>query len=277
MSPEPTFSILIPTHNRPALLAEATGSVRQQRFADFECIIVDDGSSIPAQVPSDDRFRIVRRDDAGGPAAAVNAGLREARGRFVLRLDDDDLLAPDRLDIALEGLQRAPIALCWARYLDAAPTAQRNYEGLVGDTILDHVTPHMGAAAVRRNLFAPLDESYAASEDVEWWLRMAQQVPVTTVSRFGYFIRRHDEVRGRHGVQARADGSRRMLHEHEDYFEAHPKAAALRWKRIGLNEMELANRPAARAAFGRSLRARPSLRTVKHLLRASVPGRPGPA
>ena len=267
----PLFSIVIPTHDRPDFLAEALASVQAQRCTDFECIVVDDCSTTPAVIPGDDRFRVIRRAVNGGPAAAVNAGLAEARGDYVIRLDDDDLFTPERLDIASAGIARAPIALCWARYLDEAPSPQTVLEGDVSGRILDRVTPHMGSAAVARELFLPLDESYLGSEDVEWWLRISAHAPVATVERFGYLIRRHSGPRVLHGVAARAAGSRRMLEEHADYFAAHPRAAALRWKRIGLNELQLGNRSAARRAFLESMRARPELRTMKHLARSWLP------
>ena len=229
--------------------------------------MVDDCSAPPASVPDDVRFRVLSRESNGGPAAAVNTGLDAAEGEYVIRLDDDDLFTPDRLEIAQRGLMRAPIALCWAQYLGAAPKPQPILDGDVSGTILDRVTPHMGSAAVKRDLFLPLDESYLGSEDVEWWLRPAGLAPVATVARLGYLIRRHSELRGVHGTAARAAGSRRLLEQNEDYFRRHPRAAALRWKRIGLNELELGDRRAAREAFLRSFRARPSLRTIKHLSR----------
>jgi glycosyltransferase involved in cell wall biosynthesis len=198
----------------------------------------------------------------------VNTGLSEARGDYVIRMDDDDLFTSDRLDIAQEGLARAPVGLCWARFIDEEPSAKRVLEGDVGKSILDNTTPHMGAVAVVRDLFPPLDEDYLGTEDVEWWLRVAQLAPVFTVPRFGYLIRRHSEPRIRHGLGARASGSRRLLEENAPYFRHHPKAAAFRWKRIGLMELELGNRSQARVAFIRSLRLRPQLGTAKHLIRA---------
>ncbi|MBI4259617.1 MAG: glycosyltransferase family 2 protein, partial [Actinobacteria bacterium] len=102
----PLFSVIVPTHGRPAYLAEALASVAAQTIEDWEAVVVDDASPEPVEVPDDPRFRLVRRDENGGPGAARNSGLAAATGRYIAFLDDDDLFTPDRLEVALEGLQR---------------------------------------------------------------------------------------------------------------------------------------------------------------------------
>src|SRR3954469_10198559 len=97
----PTFTVVVPTYDRSELLADALASVLVQSIDDYECIVVDDCSPQPVLVPDDPRFRVVRTALNGGPAAAVNAGLRAATGTYVIRLDDDDLFAKDRLELAL--------------------------------------------------------------------------------------------------------------------------------------------------------------------------------
>src|SRR4051794_4260647 len=205
----PTFTVVVPTYDRPDLLAEALASVLAQSIEDFECIVVDDCSPRPVVVPDDPRFRVVRTGSNGGPAAAVNVGLRAATGTYVIRLDDDDVLAEDRLELALAGLTRAPIALCGAFTVGSDETSARRLEGDVHDTILDEITPHMGTVAMRRDLYPALDESFLGAEDVEWWLRASRRAPVTTVPRAGYGIRRHSGARVLHGTDARIQGSNR--------------------------------------------------------------------
>ena len=109
---QPLFSIIIPTYGRAEYLAEAVDSVLAQTVADFECLVVDDGSPEPVSLSTeDDRVRVLRREINGGPSTARNTGLAHARGRFVAFLDDDDLYLPVRLALALEGLARAPVDL----------------------------------------------------------------------------------------------------------------------------------------------------------------------
>jgi glycosyltransferase involved in cell wall biosynthesis len=88
----PAVSVIVPTRDRPALLPTAVESVLEQSLGDVEVIVVDDGSREPARLPADPRLRVVRFPSSRGLAAALNAGAREARGRWLGHVDDDDRL-----------------------------------------------------------------------------------------------------------------------------------------------------------------------------------------
>src|SRR5580765_112932 len=132
---EPQFSVILTTYSRPTWLAEAIASVLQQTVSDFELIVVDDGSTPPAAVPEDGRIRLVALTENRGLSAARNVGWDHARGRFVAFLDDDDCFTPNRLELAAQGLERAPIATCWFRFLGGRERPGRVLEGHVGDTV----------------------------------------------------------------------------------------------------------------------------------------------
>src|SRR5437588_9672841 len=109
---DPAFTVIVPTYGRPQFLSEAVRSVLDQTVSDLECLVVDDASPEPVIVEGDGRVRIIRRASNGGPPAARNTGIRNARGRYVAFLDDDDLFTTDRLELAVRGLDEAPVALC---------------------------------------------------------------------------------------------------------------------------------------------------------------------
>lgn len=264
-----TCSVIVPTHNRPAMLAEAVASILAQRAATVECIVVDDGSTPPVEPAGDRRIIVVRRDVPGGPAAARNLGLAAAGGDVVAFLDDDDLWLPGRLDLALAGLERAPVALCRDAPLTnpAAPITGRVLEGRVHDVILDATTPPLDVTAVRRSDALSFDEGFLGTEDVEWWLRMTERLTVATVAEVGVLVRSHGGDRGLAGTRARIDGSLRLLAQHRSYFDSHPEARSFRWRRIGIMAAGIGDRSLARRAHLRSLRARPSLRSAVHLAR----------
>jgi glycosyltransferase involved in cell wall biosynthesis len=110
-------SVVIPCHNSARYLAETVASVVAQTLRRFEVILVDDGSTdgtralIEASIAAHPALpmRLVAQA-RGGVAAARNAGIAAARGRYILPLDADDLIAPEML------------ADC-VRLLDADPTA----------------------------------------------------------------------------------------------------------------------------------------------------------
>jgi glycosyltransferase involved in cell wall biosynthesis len=262
------FTVIVTTYQRPSLVIEAVQSVLAQTVPELECIVVDDASPDRPQLPNDDRLRLIRREVNGGTAASRNTGLAAATGSFVTFLDDDDLFTSDRLELVEDALQRNPIVLCWARFLDGPASPGRMLEGDVGDSILDSLVPHVGTTTVRRDLALAFDERLRAGEDVDWWLRMAQTCPVTTVPRHGYLSRRHPGPRHLKEFSDKASSHMRILEWHSEYFASHPSAAAFRWKRVGLLAEKSGDLGAARRAFARSVRYRPHPRTLWHLARS---------
>lgn len=268
---EPLFSVIIPTYNRAHYLAEAVESVLRQSATSFECIVVDDASPDPVSLPPDPRITVIRRSTNGGLAAARNTGVEAAQGRFIAFLDDDDVYTTSRLEIALEGLERAPLAVCWSSFLGEDPKPQRLLEGNVHDVILDATAPPVGTVALPLSSMIPFNEDYLASQDLEWWLRITKTMRIATVPRLGYLVRKHSGPRNLNGPRARITFSERLLSENPDYFDSHPRAAAFRWKRIGLLALNLDAKPYARKSFARSLALRPSLAVAKHLVRSYGP------
>ena len=101
--PTPGVSVIIPTHNRPALLQEALSSVLNQTIPPSEVIVVDDASDPPVSLPENCKgvpLRLLRHEQAQGGAAAKNTGAQAAQGEFIAFLDDDDLWAPTYLEHA---------------------------------------------------------------------------------------------------------------------------------------------------------------------------------
>lgn len=110
--PAPVVTVIVPAYNAAASIERTLASVRDQTLADFECLIIDDGSAddteerAAAWIAQDQRFTLIRQPNAG-VAGARNRGLRQARGRYVANLDADDMWRPEFLERAVESLERA--------------------------------------------------------------------------------------------------------------------------------------------------------------------------
>lgn len=108
-----SVSVVIPTYNAPALLAETLATVFAQTFTDFEAVIIDDGSTdeTPQRLAEiaahDPRVRVVRQTN-GGIGAARNRGIDEARGTYVALLDHDDLWHSEKLADQVAFLRSRP-------------------------------------------------------------------------------------------------------------------------------------------------------------------------
>ena len=125
---EPTFSVVIPTFNRASLLARTVQAFLAQEGVSFELIVVDDGSSDPTPEVlagfRDPRLRVLRQPNAG-QAAARNAGLAQAQGRYLLFNDDD--VVPEA------GFLRAHLGL-HQRYKGAAGVSRTYVPEALGHT-----------------------------------------------------------------------------------------------------------------------------------------------
>ncbi len=107
----PEFSIVIPVFNRERVLARALNSCLDQQYADFEVVVVDDGSTDAsvsvAQSFNRPRVKLVRHQVNRGHGAARNTGVQAASGDWIVSLDSDDELLPQALSRMSEAARRA--------------------------------------------------------------------------------------------------------------------------------------------------------------------------
>lgn len=108
--PGPSVSVLLPTRNRPAMLARALASLEAQTCRSWEAVVVNDGGEDVAGVLEPFRqrgleIRLLVHPRALGPAAARNTALTEARGRWIAYLDDDDCFRSDHLARLIEAAE----------------------------------------------------------------------------------------------------------------------------------------------------------------------------
>jgi teichuronic acid biosynthesis glycosyltransferase TuaG len=147
-------SIITPAYRAAGIIGETIASVRAQTFADWEMLIAEDcGPDETRDVvrdwqAKDDRIRLIALAHNGGPAAARNAALREARGRWLAFLDSDDLWLPEKLERQLAFHRAAPgTTLTFTgfrrisadgsrtgRYIGVPP--RLDYRGLLGNTAI---------------------------------------------------------------------------------------------------------------------------------------------
>lgn len=110
----PTVSVLMAVHNGMPYLPQALASLQQQSLRNIEIIVVDDGSQdgsadvVQAALETDARIRLARLDQNVGLAAALNHGLDMATGRYVARMDADDIAHENRLEQQAADLNAHP-------------------------------------------------------------------------------------------------------------------------------------------------------------------------
>lgn len=109
----PKISIVLPFKNASRFIAETLASIQSQKFEDWEIIAVNDHSIDSTEktlnwfAKNDDRVKIFQ-NPSHGIIPALEQALNEATGKFITRMDADDLMPPDRLGVMLEAIQHSP-------------------------------------------------------------------------------------------------------------------------------------------------------------------------
>jgi GalNAc5-diNAcBac-PP-undecaprenol beta-1,3-glucosyltransferase len=120
---KPNVSIIIATYNRAHLILESLNSVVNQTYDNWECLIIDDGSSDDTEtvvnklLKNDSRFRYLKRPKhhKKGLPGCRNYGLSQAEGNYIIFFDDDDIAHPLNLELCVSELEKSNTSFC--RYL----------------------------------------------------------------------------------------------------------------------------------------------------------------
>jgi len=110
---KPLISVIVPCYNQGEYVSETLLSVQRQTFSDFECIIVNDGSTDNSLVEiekfcrEDARFSFYDKKNEG-VSVARNYGIAHSNGQYILPLDADDVIAPEYLQATVDVLRANP-------------------------------------------------------------------------------------------------------------------------------------------------------------------------
>jgi glycosyltransferase involved in cell wall biosynthesis len=185
---KPTISVVIPTHNRPALLRRAIESVLTQTTPAFEILIVDDANCSDAAMLvssyNTDKISYIKNESGNGASSSRNIGAEFAKGEFIAFLDDDDVWFADKLLKQSELITQKSLDAVFSRILIKYEGTDISYsttacmpdnppeaiciENFIGATI---------SSVIKRKLFLDLsgfDVSFPAREEYDLWIRLIQ-------------------------------------------------------------------------------------------------------
>ena len=198
-------SVVIPAYNSMAYLPETIANVLQQTYADFEVVVVNDGSTDNtaewvSQI-DDPKIRLISQSNLG-LAGARNTGIREAKGEYLAFLDADDLWEPTKLAEQARILDNHPevgTVYTWVAYVDAEGKStgrivQNQEEGFIWQQLTQRNLVESGSVAmVRRECFARcgvFDCNLGSFvEDWDMWLRIAKHYQFKVVKKPLVFYR----------------------------------------------------------------------------------------
>ena len=205
----PEVSIIIPAYNQDKFLGETIESILSQTYKDFECIIIDDGSTdktkdIVRKYSDDDRIKYFYQDNIG-LAGARNTGIKMAKGKYLHFLDSDDLVHKNFYKDMRSKLELEPgidlLSCAWdlidenGRVISSKIGPVKSDDHLK-DLILQNIFPVHSIILKSKVLegIGPFNEELSALEDWDLWLRAAlRKYAFDTLDIIGVSYRRHKE------------------------------------------------------------------------------------
>lgn len=248
--PNPTVSVILPVFNNASTVASAINSILRQTFADFELIIIDDGSTdesfAVAERMRDPRIRLYRNEKNLGVSRTRNRGLALMRGEFMAPMDADDVCRRKRIEWTLRHVREHPsLGLCggWAlwRGWGSLPFVARlpwGRDAVRSYLLFGMPSPHDAILFNVRTLKEhgiQYNEQLRAAVDYDLYRQVARVADVDNVPRVLMEYRCNREglsnTRGQESLRRRLDGLREELSR---LFEDVPDEATLRFHaRVG--------------------------------------------
>lgn len=202
------ISVVIPTYNRAKFVKEAVESVLAQTYADFELIVVDDGSTDETQkvlAGYGDKIKVLQQANKG-VSAARNVGIAQAKGEWIAFLDSDDLWKRNKLEKQMKWLaSHRQVQIChtdeiWIRKGVRVNPMKKHAKphGWIFEQCLPFCVVSPSSILIHQSLFEKhgnFDEELPACEDYDLWLRFAAKVP------FGFVPEKLLTKRGGHEDQ----------------------------------------------------------------------------
>ncbi|MFC1591413.1 glycosyltransferase family 2 protein [Thermodesulfobacteriota bacterium] len=232
--PQPKITILMPVFNAEKHLLDAMDSILNQTFADFEFLIINDGSADRSceiiSSYADARIRLVHNDTNLGVEKTLNKGFTLAKGDYIARMDSDDISLPARLEKQVAFMQaHKHIAVCgtWIETFGATHRTHK-YPGshkdiccrLLFETALAHPS-----VMLRRNVLLQssllYDEThqYRRAEDYDLWVRISKIFDLANIGEVLLKYRQHESNVGQlHKTETETTADRIRQRQLEDFI-----------------------------------------------------------
>ena len=203
MTTPPRISVYVPSHNYGRFLADAIESVLRQTVDDWEMIVVDDGSTdgtheVMNLYRGHPKISLHRTEGIGLPAVC-NYALARARGKYVIRLDGDDVFDENILLVLVSMMERDPgLALVFPDYYLVDPFgeifAQERRERLYSANHMLDLPPNGACTLVRADVLKEVGgyrEDLGAQDGFDLWTKVTKKYKSANVNLPLFYYRRH--------------------------------------------------------------------------------------
>lgn len=199
------ITVLMPTFNAEKYIKEAMESILVQTYSNFEFLIIDGGSkdktiSIIKSI-SDDRIRLIENSDGLNFVDSLNLGIELANGKYIARMDADDLCNPSRFQIQYDFLEsNHHITACstWLEFIGDQNNIVKlpvKPDDIYLRFLITNCFGH-GPSMIRRDFLIKnnirYNNNYYYSEDTFYWVEIMKHGVLETIPQVLYQYRRHD-------------------------------------------------------------------------------------
>jgi glycosyltransferase involved in cell wall biosynthesis len=203
MSSETQVSIVMPVYNGEEFLKSAIESILNQTFIAFELIIINDGSTDESEAImlsfSDKRILYINHVKNKGLVAALNTGISAASGKYIARMDQDDICLPNRIAAQYEFMEQHANVVLLGTQLQVVgeKNSSQMYSKsdelktslLIGTSFAHPTVMIRKSTIVQHNL--KYDEAYLHAEDYGFWSQICQYGDIQNLNEVGIQYRKH--------------------------------------------------------------------------------------
>jgi glycosyltransferase involved in cell wall biosynthesis len=197
MTEVPLVTVLMPVYNGERYLREAIDSILKQTYTEFEFLIINDGSTDKSvnviQSYNDRRIRLVHNGGNIKLIATLNRGLELAQGKYIARMDCDDISLPERLKEQVEFMEKnRNIGICgtWVKTLVSGlrlnvryPTEPEEIKAqMLFRIAIAHPSVMMRASFIKQYKLQ-YNSTYLHAEDYELWNRCSLLFPLANIPK----------------------------------------------------------------------------------------------
>lgn len=206
----PKITVLMPVYNGEKFLREAINSILMQTFKDFEFLIINDGSADKTahilKTYNDSRIRIINHKGNKGLISSLNEGVKLAKGKFIIRMDQDDISLPLRLEKQIGFMRDNPDTVVCGTCLKLFDSDNDNIWKVPGDferircLMLFYSVIYHPTVIIRTKIFKKLnfyyDKSFSHADDYELWVRIMENFKVSNLEEVLLYRRVHQDSIG---------------------------------------------------------------------------------
>ncbi|MDZ7719657.1 MAG: glycosyltransferase family 2 protein [Balneolaceae bacterium] len=206
-----TVSILMSTYSAESYIGKAIESILNQTYQDFEFLIIDDGSTdstseiIEFYRSKDDRIIFMKNQQNRGLSFSLNKGLEVAKGKYIARMDADDVSLPNRLETQVSFMDThkdVAVSSAWMKTLgkknETIWKSPETHEEILARLFCNNCIWHP-VSIIRKDVLDELglryNENYTKGQDYRLWVDIAKHQKLANIPKILHWYRIHEDQR----------------------------------------------------------------------------------